>query len=100
MIEGLRVCAVIFDELIELQGDLTMKKALAKVPHTQIEDSIRIIRNERVILDADLADLYGVENRALIQSVKRNLRRFPPDFLFELTKVEFDSLRSQIVISK
>jgi ORF6N domain len=53
-----------------------------------------------VILDADLASLYGVENRALIQAVKRNAKRFPQDFLFQLTKSEFDVLRSQIVISK
>jgi hypothetical protein len=77
-----------------------MKKSLVRVPHTSVENAILIIRNERVILDTDLAGVYGVENRALIQSVKRNIRRFPPDFLFQLTKSEFDSLRSQIVISK
>jgi phage regulator Rha-like protein len=77
-----------------------MKKGIAKVPHTKVENAIQIVRNEKVILDTDLANLYGVENRALIQSVKRNIRRFPPDFVFQLTKPESDSLRSQIVISK
>ena len=51
------------------------------------------------MLDADLAELYGVETRALIQAVKRNLSHFPADFMFQLTKEEFESLRSQIVIS-
>ena len=57
------------------------------------------IRNHNVILDTDLALLYGVETRALIQAVKRNEQRFPLDFMFQLTRKEFDSLRSQIVIS-
>jgi len=52
------------------------------------------------MLDADLADLYGVETRALIQAVKRNAARFPPDFMFQLTPAEHGFLRSQIVISK
>jgi ORF6N domain len=51
------------------------------------------------MLDADLAELYGVETRALIQAVKRNLSPFPADFIFQLTKEEFESLKSQIVIS-
>ncbi len=50
-------------------------------------------------MDADLAQLYGVENRALIQALKRNKKRFPTDFVFQMTKAEFDRLRSQIVIS-
>ena len=49
------------------------------------------------MLDADIAVLYGVETKALKQAVKRNLTRFPPDFMFELTKEEIDSLRSQNV---
>jgi len=52
------------------------------------------------MLVKDLAELYGVETRSLIQAVKRNIERFPPDFMLQLTKEEFDSLRSQIVISK
>ena len=51
------------------------------------------------MLDADLAALYGVETRVLVQAVKRNRDRFPPDFMFQLTKPEFDKLRSQVVTS-
>lgn len=51
------------------------------------------------MLDEDLADLYGVETRVLVQQVKRNAKRFPPDFMFQLTKVEAETLRSQFVIS-
>jgi hypothetical protein len=77
-----------------------MTTSLVKTSNLSIDSVIRTIRNERVILDGDLAALYGVENRALIQAVKRNRRRFPSDFLFQLTKSEFEALRSQIVISK
>ena len=52
------------------------------------------------MLDADLAEVYGVETRVLVQAVKRNSRRFPSDFIFQLSALEWDSLRSQIVISK
>jgi hypothetical protein len=61
---------------------------------------IRSIHDQRVILDTDLASLYGVETRALVQAVKRNADRFPEDFLFQLTPAEAAALRSQIVISK
>jgi hypothetical protein len=56
------------------------------------------IRGQRVILDADLAALYGVENRTLLQAVKRNQQRFPADFMFQLTREEASRLRSQTVI--
>jgi len=52
------------------------------------------------MLDRDLAELYDVETRTLVQAIKRNKQRFPPDFMFQLSKDEFDSLRSQIVTSK
>ncbi len=65
-----------------------------------IERKILLIRGKKVMLDADLADLYGVETRSLVQAVKRNNERFPPDFMFQLSQEEFESLRSQIVISK
>ncbi|GHV91082.1 DNA-binding protein [Spirochaetia bacterium] len=65
-----------------------------------INNMIREIRGCKVMLDSDLAQLYQVENRALNQAVKRNMERFPRDFMFRLTKKEWDSLRSQIVISK
>ena len=60
---------------------------------------IRFIRGEKVILDRDLAQLYGVETRALKQAVKRNIKRFPRDFMFVLNKEEFISWRSQFVTS-
>ena len=56
-----------------------------------------LIRGEKVLLDTDLADLYGVEARALNQSVARNRNRFPDDFMFQLTTEEWTALRSQIV---
>jgi hypothetical protein len=60
---------------------------------------IHVIRAQRVMLDRDLAVLYGVETRALVQAVKRNLERFPADFMFQLTPEEFANWRSQIVMS-
>ena len=61
----------------------------------RVERSIRMIRHDKVILDEDLAILYGVETKKLIQSVKRNLGRFPADFMFQLTNQEFADLRFQ-----
>jgi hypothetical protein len=65
-----------------------------------IEHSIRRLRGHNVMIDTDLAALYGVETRQLVQAVKRNAHRFPPDFLFPLTQKDLEVLRSQIVISK
>jgi hypothetical protein len=65
-----------------------------------IQSKIYEIRNQKVMLDFDLAQLYEVETRVLNQAVKRNIDRFPDDFMFQLTKQEFDVLISQIVISK
>jgi len=70
------------------------------VPLERIASKIYLIRGMKVMLDRDLAELYDVETRTLVQAIKRNKQRFPPDFLFQLSKDEFDSLRSQIVISK
>ena len=64
-----------------------------------IEPLIHEIRNRRVILDADLANVYGVATKVLNQALKRNAERFPPDFAFQLTEMEWSSLRSQIVTS-
>jgi len=61
-----------------------------------IQNRIYEIRGERIMLDRDLAALYEVETRVLNQSVKRNIKRFPKDFMFQLTKVEFEDLRFQI----
>ena len=64
-----------------------------------IENLIHIIRGQQVMIDSDLARLYGVETKRLKEQVKRNINRFPTDFMFELTKEEFESLRSQIATS-
>ena len=70
------------------------------VPVELIEKRIYLIRGKKVMLDSDLAELYKVETRTLIQAVKRNINRFPSDFMFQLNYQEVASLRSQIVISK
>lgn len=64
-----------------------------------IEHRIVLLRGQRVIIDTDLADLYGVETRILIQAVKRNRGRFPDDFMFQLENQDLVALRSQIVMS-
>jgi len=74
-----------------------MGKAL--VPAGRIESSILLIRGHKVMLSPDLAALYAVEPRALVQAVKRNIERFPKDFMFQLTRAEFAGLKSQIVTS-
>jgi phage regulator Rha-like protein len=75
-------------------------KMKRNIPSVSIDSVIYLIRGERVILDADLARLYGISTKALNQAVKRNVDRFPPDFHFQLTPKEWESLRSQIVTSK
>ena len=72
----------------------------APLPIERIENRILFVRGQKVLLDTDLAGLYGVETRALNQAVKRNLERFPADFMFRLSAKEFESWRSQIVMSK
>jgi hypothetical protein len=62
----------------------------------QVEQMIFLLRGQKVMVDADLAALYGVETKALKRAVRRNIDRFPPDFMFELTKKEYAPLRSQI----
>ena len=69
------------------------------VPIERIQNSIYLIRKQKVMLDKDLATLYGVETKALIQAVMRNIERFPSDFMYQLTDEEFAILRSQIVTS-
>ena len=64
-----------------------------------IQNKIYEIRGQRVMLDFDLAEMYGVETRRLNEQVKRNIERFPEDFMFQLTKGELEILKSQIVIS-
>lgn len=71
-----------------------------KIQLDQIQDMIYIIRDQRVMLDSDLAKLYGVETKVLNQAIKRNLGRFPEDFMFQISVEEHESLRSQFVTSK
>jgi hypothetical protein len=77
------------------------KRAIQKsvIPTEKIASMIYLIRSQKVMLDRDLAELYGVQTKVLKQAVRRNSDRFPSDFMFELTKKEFENLRSQIVTS-
>ena len=72
---------------------------MERMPIEIIEKKIYLIRNQKVMLSVDLAELYGVETRALNQAVKRNIERFPEDFMFQLNDIEFQNLKSQIVTS-
>ncbi|MBI3410771.1 MAG: ORF6N domain-containing protein [Planctomycetes bacterium] len=76
-----------------------MAADLSLLPPERIERAILLVRGEKVLLDRDLAVLYEVETRALIQAVKRNMRRFPSDFMFQLTQKELEEWRSQFVMS-
>lgn len=69
------------------------------VPMERIEKRIYLFRGKKVMIDSHLAELYGVQTKVLVQAVKRNIDRFPEDFMFQLTKDEFDTLRSQFVTS-
>ena len=73
------------------------KSPQSLIPTERIEHKILLIRGQRVILDRELASLYGVPTKALNQSVRRNLSRFPEDFMFQLTDEELENLRSQFV---
>jgi hypothetical protein len=70
------------------------------VPVESIVSKIIVLRGEKTLLDRDLAELYGLETKALKQAVRRNAKRFPDDFMFELSEDEFKNLRSQIVTSR
>lgn len=67
-----------------------------KIQLDQIQNMIYVIRGQKVMIDSDLAQLYGVETKALNRKVRRNLVRFPEDFMFQLTKEEFENLKCQI----
>jgi len=77
-----------------------MKPSRTAAPAENIESLIRTLRGQKVILDADLARLYGVETKAFNRAVKRNAERFPGDFMFQLTPGEFEHLRYQIGTSR
>lgn len=75
-------------------------KPVAHLPVASVTSHIRVIREQKVLLDTDLAALYGVTTSGLVQAVKRNVDRFPADFMFQLDAAEWQALRSQTVISK
>jgi predicted amino acid-binding ACT domain protein len=74
-------------------------KSKSLVPIEQIDGMIHTIRGVRVMLDRDLAKIYGVPTFRFNEAIKRNRHRFPPDFMFQLTREEFNSLKSQIAMS-
>ena len=76
-----------------------MDGQISLVPVERIERAIILVRGEKVMLDSELAEIYGVETKILNQAVKRNASRFPSDFMFQMTHVELANLRSQIVTS-
>lgn len=78
---------------------MTTSTSPIALPAEEIQQCILFIRGEKVMLDAHLAILYGVQTKVLIQAVKRNVDRFPIDFMFQLTQGEFEDLRSQNVTS-
>ena len=80
------------------KNDIVKAEAAAIQSVEQIESLILSIRGKQVILDRDLARLYGVETRVLNQAVQRNIERFPKDFMFQLSKEEAESSRSQFVM--
>lgn len=66
------------------------------IPDERIIGKIYVFREQKVMLDFDLAELYGIDTRRLNEQVKRNLFRFPTDFMYQLTEIEFENLMSQI----
>ena len=79
------------------KGMVNAEKVEGVQPMEQIENLIVTVRDKQVMLDRDLARLYGVDTKVLNQAVKRNIERFPADFMFQLTKDEYEVLRSQNV---
>ena len=88
----------IYANLIEMAKHQE-KTTRALIPAERIEQSIVFIRQHKVMLDFDLAQLYDVETRALVQAVKRNEKRLPPDFMFQLSQQELEDWRSHFVMS-
>ena len=80
-------------------GAMKSGKSRVVIPMERISQAILLIRGHKVLLDSDLAELYEVETKVLIQAVKRNLDRFPEDFMFQLTAQDLSNLRSQAVTS-
>ena len=86
-------------DLSQLGQDIALEVAKSDLKPVSIEPLIRVIRGQQVILDADLAPLYGIETKRLKEQVNRNLSRFPDDFMFKLSTSELSSLRSQFATS-
>ena len=81
------------------KNEIAKAESASLQPLENIENLIHVIRGKQVMLDRDLARLYGVETFRLNEQVKRNIERFPEDFMFQLSKEEFENLKSQIAIS-
>lgn len=90
------------DQLVKVDANGNQQFAVTNCDrkNINIESLIRIIRGQKVMVDFDLAMLYGVQNKRLNEQVKRNIKRFPEDFMFQLTKEEWDILKSQIATAK
>ena len=88
-------CIAIFFNALLLNNDRSDRRS-----YTGLKNKNVIIRNQQVMIDCDLAEMYGVETKVLNQAVKRNIQRFPERFHFQLTENEFEILRSQFVTSK
>ena len=71
-----------------------MEKSIVPIPNERIVNQIHLLREKKVMLDRDLAELYGVDTGQLTRQVRRNIDRFPDDFMFQLTKKEFEILKS------
>lgn len=76
-----------------------MSTEISLIPEDVVINKIYFIRNQKVMLDRDLAELYSVETKRLNEQVKRNLSRFPEDFMFQLSEIEFQNLKSQFATS-
>ena len=83
----------------EMEKELEQVEGQQLSVENKVESLIRVIRGQQVMLDRDLAELYGVETKRLNEQVKRNIERFPEDFMFQLTPNEFDNLKSQFATS-
>ena len=96
--EPVTTCDQLYYQDMAKKNDIVKAKQASLQPLENIENLIHVIRGKQVMLDRDLARLYGVETRVLNQAVQRNIERFPEDFMFQLSKDEVESLRSQFVM--
>jgi hypothetical protein len=87
-------------DLLHIWGSIKMEMDRLQLTNDFISTKIHFLRSEKVLLDSDLAFLYGVPTKVLKQAVKRNIDRFPEDFMFQLSNEEWSSLRSQFATLK